>query len=114
MFNLIAKDKQMIDLDEKGRTSVELPVNYNDLHYTERRAIREEYVRIQGGACHHCNTPLTGGPSKKISKKRVNKKLFPPKFFDWPIHLHHNHNTGMTIGAVHARCNAVLWQYHGE
>jgi hypothetical protein len=28
--------------------------------------------------------------------------------------LHHCHQTGLTIGAVHAKCNAVLWQYHGE
>ncbi|AGI61771.1 hypothetical protein VCO139_0016 [Vibrio phage VCO139] len=41
-------------------------------------------------------------------------KLFPKNMFQYPIHLHHDHNTGMTIGAVHARCNAVLWEYYGE
>ena len=44
----------------------------------------------------------------------ITNSLFPPNFFKWPVHLHHSHDTGMTIGAVHARCNAVLWQYHGE
>lgn len=32
----------------------------------------------------------------------------------YPVHLHHDHKTGLTIGAVHAKCNAVLWQYYGE
>jgi hypothetical protein len=40
--------------------------------------------------------------------------LFPKNFLKWPVHLHHSHDTGMTIGAVHSYCNAVLWQYHNE
>lgn len=32
----------------------------------------------------------------------------------YPVHLQHNHDTGMTEGAVHARCNAVMWQYLGR
>jgi len=44
----------------------------------------------------------------------IKKSLFPRGFFGYPIHLHHSHDTGMTIGAVHAHCNAVLWQYEGE
>jgi hypothetical protein len=31
-----------------------------------------------------------------------------------PIHLQHDHDTGLTEGAVHAYCNAVLWQYEGR
>jgi hypothetical protein len=30
------------------------------------------------------------------------------------IHLQHCHKTNMTEGAVHAYCNAVLWQYEGK
>ena len=41
------------------------------------------------------------------------KTIFPENFFDHSIHLHHDHDTGMTIGAVHAHCNAVLWEYEG-
>ena len=40
--------------------------------------------------------------------------LFPAFFLSHPIHLQHNHETNMTEGAVHARCNAVLWQYEGR
>jgi hypothetical protein len=31
-----------------------------------------------------------------------------------PVHLQHSHVTGLTEGAVHAFCNAVLWQYEGR
>lgn len=84
------------------------------MHYTERRKVREEYIKIQDGNCCHCNEKLSGKPSEEITSKSVNKSLFPENFFKWPVHLHHCHDTGMTIGAVHNYCNAVLWQYHGE
>lgn len=93
---------------------MKLPVNYNNIHWTERKKVREEYVRLQKGLCSHCGMPLSGKPLRDIRELPVDKGLFPPNFFKWPVHLHHNHDTGMTIGAVHARCNAVLWQYHGE
>ena len=47
-------------------------------------------------------------------EKWIDEELVPENFFKYPVHLHHSHYTGMTIGAVHANCNAVLWQYHGE
>jgi hypothetical protein len=93
---------------------MELPVNYNEAKGKQRRLVREEYTRIQDGNCCHCKNPLLGEPSKNVMSKTINKKLFPTGFFSNPVHLHHSHTTGMTIGAVHAVCNAVLWQYHGE
>jgi len=93
---------------------VKLPVNYDKLHYRERRIIRNEYIRRQDGLCKHCNEPLNGAPSSEVSCLRVNEDLFPQNFFKWAVHLHHDRNTSMTIGAVHCYCNAVLWQYHGE
>lgn len=93
---------------------MDLPVNYTLLTQYQRRQVREEYVRLQGGLCHYCGMPLDGKPSKAVLKKRLNMRLFPVGFLHHPIHLHHDHDTGMTIGAVHARCNGVLFQYHGE
>ena len=93
---------------------MDLPKNYNELSIQERKLVREEYSRIQGGLCYHCKSPLVGKPSDDIIGKLVNVRLFPKTFFQWPVHLHHNHKTGMTIGAVHNRCNAVLWQYENE
>jgi hypothetical protein len=91
-----------------------LPVNYNDLHYTERRVIREEYIKLQCGKCYYCDELLIDKPPDEILHRPIKKYLFPKTFFYYPVHLHHNHITGMTIGAVHNYCNAVLWQYHGE
>ena len=93
---------------------MELPVDYDKISSRKRREVREEYVRVQDGLCYHCKNLLSGEPSDSIKAKVVNRQLFPPNFFKWPVHLHHNHDTGMTIGAVHNYCNAVLWQYHGE
>lgn len=93
---------------------MELPVNYNETHYRKRKLVREEYARQQGGRCCHCNQPLDSEPLQEVSSMAVNIALFPIGFFKHPVHLHHSHKTGMTIGAVHAYCNAVLWQYHGE
>ena len=91
-----------------------IPVNYDKLTPQQRKQVREQYVSLQGGKCYHCNEPLTSQPAKSVLNKRVVKSVFPPNFFKWPVHLHHCHNTGKTIGAVHCYCNAVLWQYYGE
>lgn len=91
-----------------------LPVDYRALKPHERRPVREEYVRIQKGLCRHCGRPLTGPPREDIEQARITASLFPEGFFEHPIQLHHNHDTGMTIGAVHARCNAYLWEHKGE
>ena len=91
-----------------------LPVNYTTLTPQERRRVREEYIHLQNGKCSHCGTLLNDPAAASILKRKINAKLFPPNFFKFPVHLHHNHDTGMTIGAVHCHCNAVLWQYHNE
>lgn len=91
-----------------------LPVDYTKLHYKEKRAVREQYIQEQQGLCCHCKHPLDGKPEPEVFAKPINWRLFPDGFLKNPVHLHHCHKTGFTIGAVHAYCNAVLWQYHGE
>lgn len=93
---------------------MKLPVNYEETHFSIRKLVREEYVKIQKGKCCHCGESLNGPPSEKIKEFWVNKRLFPINFFKYPVHLHHCHKTKMTKGAVHNYCNAVLWQYHDE
>ena len=92
----------------------ELPVDYTKLTQSQRREVRLQYIDQQNGICPHCGQPLDGLPSEEVRAAPVLHELFPPNFFDHPVHLHHSHDTGMTIGAIHARCNAVLWQYFGE
>lgn len=90
------------------------PVNYDKIKTSERKIVRENYIIHQRGLCQHCHSDLRYGPPDFIIEKRIDWDLFPPGFLKNPVHLHHNHDTGMTIGAVHAYCNAVLWQYYGE
>jgi len=93
---------------------MKLPINYENLTPIDRKKVREEYIKIQSGKCSHCGEQLEDSASDEIMDREINIRLFPTNFFKYPIHLHHSHVTGMTIGAVHCHCNAVLWQYHGE
>jgi len=93
---------------------ISLPARYDKLKQSDRRLVRELYVTKQNGMCYHCECPLSGEPSPDVSAQDVNSDLFPSGFFKHPVHLHHSHDTGLTIGAVHAHCNAVLWEHHGE
>jgi hypothetical protein len=93
---------------------MQLPINYDDAHWSRRREARLEYVKLQNNKCWYCKNDLDGWPPGHIQAIRINTTLFPPNFFQHPVHLHHDHNSGMTIGAVHAKCNAVLWQVEGQ
>lgn len=93
---------------------MKLPINYKKADRRTRASARNQYVSEQKWICIHCNTSLAEDPPKRITGKKINWDLFPPNFLKYPIHLQHNHDTGMSEGAVHAYCNAVLWQYHGR
>ena len=95
---------------------MELPIDYTTLNQRERKIVREAYVILQDGKCYYCSMPLTEAPLKQITNKEIKWHLFPggKNFLNHPVHLQHNHDTGMTEGAVHAYCNAVLWQYEGK
>lgn len=93
---------------------MELPVKYDDVPYNKRYLVREEYIRLQNNKCYWCGGDLQSEPSKEITDLKINWNLFPPGFLKHPIHLQHCHKTGMTEGAVHVYCNAVMWQYEGR
>ena len=93
---------------------MKLPIDYTTLNYKDKKVVRQLYIEKQKGKCYHCGCLLSGPPSKEVTTLPINNALFPKGFFDYPVHLHHNHETGLTIGAVHCECNAVLWQYNGE
>lgn len=91
-----------------------LPVDYTKLHYSEKRLVREQYEREQKNLCYYCGESLDEPAPDEIKEKEIVWDMFPKNFLDSPIHLQHNHNTGMTEGAVHNYCNAVLWVYHNR
>lgn len=89
-----------------------LPVLHDSLSPKEKREVRFQYIKMQHGECFYCNHSLYDDPPDYIVNKKINWKLFPKEFLKYPVHLHHSHKNGLTIGAVHAYCNAVLFQYH--
>jgi len=91
---------------------MKIPVKYPELAPTEKREVREQYIKLQDGKCYWCKSDLNQPPPKEITDKEINWSLFPVGFMDYPIHLQHDHTTDMTEGAVHNYCNAVMWQYH--
>ena len=93
---------------------MDLPLVYHDIPIEEKRLVRAEYIRLQDGKCCHCGASLDGDAAPEILEKEIDLSLFPEGFLKHPHHLHHSHETGLTIGVVHGYCNAVLWQYHGE
>ena len=93
---------------------ITLPTDYTKLSPVEKRAVRKEYITRQDGKCMYCGCPLDEDAPESVKSKKINWNLFPPNFLRYPVHLQHNHFTGMTEGAVHAYCNAVMWQYEGR
>lgn len=94
---------------------LQIPAMYDALTWVERRMVREEYIVLQKGACYWCKQTLLHDVSDDIKAKYpLDPRYWGPKFLEHPVHLHHDHNTGLTLGATHAYCNAILAQYYGE
>jgi len=101
-------------LIEGKAMNYDLPVDYTLLSISEKKAVREQYIKEQNGKCWFCRCSLDKEPPQNVLSKPINLKLFPKGFLNHPIHLQHNHDTGLTEGAVHAYCNAVLWEHYGR
>lgn len=93
---------------------MKLPVRYDALTSQQKRMVREAYCTLQGDLCLWCRAPLSGPPAPDQLVRPVDPRLFPRGFFRYSVHLQHSHVTGMTEGAVHAHCNAIMWQYYGK
>lgn len=88
-------------------------VMYDELTPEKRREVRNQYVKDQKGLCFWCNRNLNSSP---VMDREITWSLFPNgrDFLRHPVHLQHDHVTGLTEGAVHAYCNAVMWEYYGR
>jgi len=91
-----------------------LPTLYSKLSWARKREAREQYIKEQNGKCMFCNNKLSEKPPEPIENADIDWMLFPTGFLKHPIHLQHDHDTDMTEGAVHAMCNAYMWQYEGR
>jgi len=110
ILDFILDDVDVQQLVQTTFNEIKLPVNYNTLSPAQRKQVRELYVKHQNGICFYCKEPLITKPTNK-QVSYINTSLFPANFFKHPIHLHHDHITGATLGAVHCECNAILWQF---
>ncbi len=94
---------------------VALPAMYEELSPIQRQAVRRQYSRLQNWKCYFCQGSLFNKvTNEEIVNADINWNLFPPNFTKYPVHLQHDHDTGLTEGAVHALCNAYMWQYLGR
>ncbi len=88
-----------------------LPVDYTKLKIHEKAIVREQYIKEQNGKCMYCGESLKKPAPDYITNKYIDWDLFPENFLKSPIHLQHNHNTGMTEELFIIIGNAVMWQY---
>ncbi len=93
-------------------TKYSLPTDYTKLLPSQKREVREQYILEQKDLCMFCHGTLSLPAPQEVTEKLIDWRMFPPGFLNSPIHLQHCHDTNMTEGAVHAYCNAVLWQYY--
>lgn len=107
-------NRQLLESEAMSNVKYSLPANYNTLAWWEKKEVREQYAKDQGGICYYCKESLDSEAPKKITNRQINWGLFPSNFLKYPIHLQHDHDTGLTEGAVHNYCNAVMWQYEGK
>ena len=104
----------MAKLIIKTFTKLKLPINYVRSSRAKRAQARLQYIEEQDNLCYFCKEDIHIDPPSKILEMPLSRKGYPKGFFDRPIHLHHCHMTDKTIGATHAYCNAVLFEYYGE
>jgi len=104
----------MVKLVIKEFKPLKLPINYVRATRAMRAQARLQYIEEQDNLCYFCSEDIHKAPPDKILEMPLVRANYPRSFFDHPIHLHHCHETDKTIGATHAYCNAVLFEYYGE
>ena len=93
------------------------PQRYHDLNTNQRHKLRDEYVEHVRGRCLYCSLKLDGKPSRIVrdSADEIEWDDLPggkEGFLKNPVHLHHDHETGLTLAAIHALCNAHSWHFY--
>jgi hypothetical protein len=93
------------------------PQRYSDLNTSQRRKLRENYVVHFQGRCIYCDEPLNDKPHEFVRAKATS--IWWPNlpggrkgFLSNSVHLHHDHETDLTLGPVHALCNAHSYHFY--
>lgn len=93
------------------------PQRYRDLNANQHRKLRDEYVEYFRGRCLYCDGQLDDEPHEFVrqSADEIEWDNLPGSkegFLKNPVHLHHDHETGLTLGPIHALCNAHSWHFY--
>jgi hypothetical protein len=93
------------------------PQKYDDLNSEEKRKLREQYIEWFNGRCLYCEEMLEDEPHKFVRQSADDIEwddLHGGKegFLSNPVHLHHDHETGLTLAPLHALCNAHSWHFN--
>lgn len=103
-----------------------LPMPYDELrrNWRKKRFVRDAYRAFQDDACCICGgllAPYGDAPKKTRENLEILEAVIGKgeainlsKLQRWPTHLHHNHETGLTVGAAHGACNIWLWISEGK
>jgi len=92
------------------------PQRHRDLNTDQRRKLRDEYIECSRGRCAYCEEMLDDEPHAFVrqSADQIEWDNLPGSkegFLKDPVHLHHDHETGLTLAAIHALCNAHSWHF---
>ena len=90
------------------RYKLELPTKYSSLSGERLSAVKEAYICLQRERCWLCGNNLWGLPKYIVENPKLMALCFNKLAEQMPYHLHHDHDTGLTLGVTHAECNIII------
>lgn len=98
-----------IPLKRKGllQYKLQLPTKYSSLSGQRRAAVKEAYICLQRERCWLCGDSLYALPTFIVDNPNVVQLCYNQLAEQFPLQLHHDHDTDMTLGVTHAECNAI-------
>lgn len=98
-----------IPLQQKGalRYKLELPTKYSSLSGERLAVVKEAYICLQRERCWLCGGNLYELPNHVVDNPNLIGLCSSQLAEQHPLHLHHNHDTGLTLGVAHAECNII-------
>jgi len=98
-----------IPLEQKGslRYKLELPIKYSSLSGERLSAVKEAYTCLQRERCWLCGNNLWDLPKYIVENPKLMGLCGNQLAEHSPLHLHHDHDTGLTLGVTHAECNII-------
>jgi hypothetical protein len=99
----------MIPLARRGslRYKLDLPTKYSSLSGERKSAVISAYICLQRERCWLCGDSLYELPTFIVENPKLMALSYNELAEEHPHHLHHDHDTGLTLGVTHAECNIM-------